>query len=254
MRVKAATLIIVGLLAGGVLLGQQEPVKPHEQSSQAAAEQHQNAAPSEEHATPRGQLAKASNEAAGVEEDENAQFKQSASVHLIARVTGLSLHAAYWVSIVFNFVILALLIVLISKSKLPAMFRTRTGDIQRGITEARKASEDANRRLADVESRLARLDADVAEMRNLAENEAAVEEQRMIQAVEDEKRKIVEAANSEIAAASKIAQRDLKAFAAELAVSLAQKQIRVDLDTDRALVSNFVEELNGTGSSGKGGR
>jgi F-type H+-transporting ATPase subunit b len=253
LRLQAAILLVAVLFTGSALHAQQSPAESP-QSSNSAQRDQSGAKQDQHHATPGGELARASNEAAGEEPEENAQLKHSPSVQLIAKYTGLSLHAAYWVSILFNFALLALLIVLISKSRLPAMFRTRTGEIQRGITEARKASDDANRRLADVETRLARLDAQVAEMRSIAEEEAVVEEHRILQALEDEKRKIVDSANAEIGNATKLAQRELKAFTAELAVSLAEKQIHVDSDTDRALVSNFVEQLNGSDSPGKGGR
>jgi hypothetical protein len=44
----------------------------------------------------------------------------------------------------------------------------------------------------------------------------------------------------------------LTAHAADLAVGLAQKQIHVDAATDKALVSNFAEELGSASeSSGK---
>jgi F-type H+-transporting ATPase subunit b len=153
-----------------------------------------------------------------------------------------------------NFAILAVLIVMFSKSKLPAMFRTRTDEIQRGMKEAQKASEDANRRLADIETRLQRLDADVAAMRAAADAEASAEDERIRQAAELEKKKIVEGAESEIAAAAKLARRELKTYVADLAVSLAEKRIHVDADTDRALVGNFVAQLKEPGAPGKDGQ
>jgi F0F1-type ATP synthase membrane subunit b/b' len=66
----------------------------------------------------------------------------------------------------------------------------------------------------------------------------------------------VESAQQEIAAAAKSARRELTAYAADLAVGLAQKQIHVDAATDQALVRRFAEELGGSEASGpgKGGR
>jgi len=46
-----------------------------------------------------------------------------------------------------------------------------------------------------------------------------------------------------IAAAAKAARRELTAYAADLAVALAQKQIRVDAATDQALVREFAGQL-----------
>lgn len=200
------------------------------------------------------QLAETSREAAGEEKSETAEFKQSASVKALARWTGLSLDWAYRLSIFLNFAILAVLIVLFSRSKLPAMFRTRTDVIQRGIREAQKASEDANRRLADIETRLSKLDTEVAQMRAGAESESAAEEERIKQAAELEKKKIVASAEAEISAAAKLARRELKSYAADLAISLAEKRINVDAEADRALVGNFVAQLNDPENPGKDGR
>ena len=189
------------------------------------------------------QLAEESREAAG-EGEEHGEFKHSPSVRWLARVTGLSLNAAYWVAVVLNFVVIAVAIGLFWKAKIPAAFRARTQDIQRGMEEARRSSEEAQKRLGDIEARLSKLDGEIAAMRATAEQEAAAEEERIRATVEEDKRKVVEAAEQEIEAAVRLARRDLKAYTAGLAVSLAEKQIRVDAGTDRALVRSFVSQLN----------
>ena len=48
------------------------------------------------------------------------------------------------------------------------------------------------------------------------------------------------------------ARRELTAYAADLAVGLAQKQIHVDAATDQALVRNFAGELGVSEASGPG--
>jgi F-type H+-transporting ATPase subunit b len=184
------------------------------------------------------------------EGDETAQFKHSASVHLLARITGLSDEAAYWLAVVLNFAIVAGVIVWASKKNLPAVFRNRTASIQKSIEEARKASDDANRRLAQVESRLSRLDDEINQMRANSEKEAAAEEERIKAAAAEDARHIIESAEQEIAAATKAARRDLTAYAADLAVDLAAKQIRVDMPTDKALVRRFAQQIS-NGSNGK---
>lgn len=215
------------------------------QPGPAAADQTQN--PPSQGAG--AELAETSRRAA--QEDENAQFKQSASVRWLASLTGLSPNSAYWVAILFNFVVVAGAIVIVSKSSLPAMFRTRTASIQRGIEEARQSSQDAQRRLHDIETRLGKLDSEIASMRSSAETEAAAEEARIRAATEEEGHKIAEAAAQEIEAAARLARRELTAYAADLAVSLASKRIQVDAATDRALVRGFVEQLPQTNGSGR---
>jgi F-type H+-transporting ATPase subunit b len=168
----------------------------------------------------------------------------------IADHLGLSLPNAYLLCVLLNFAVIAIVIIWASRKYLPGAFKARTAAIQKAMQEAQKASEEARRRLADIELRLTKLDVEIGTMRNAAEKEAAAEEARIQAAVEEEKRKIVESAQQEIAAAAKAARRELTAYAADLAVGLAKKQIHVDAATDQALVRNFAAQL-GTDSPGK---
>lgn len=205
---------------------------------------------STEPANPSAQNAPASSAPEKSGGDETEQFKHSASVQLLARITGLSPEGAYWLAVILNFAIVAGVIVWASKKNLPAVFRNRTASIQKAIEEARRASEDANRRLAEVESRLSRLGDEINQMRTTSEKEAAAEEERIKAATAEDARHIVESAEQEIAAATKAARRELTAYAADLAVTLAAKQIRVDAPTDQALVRRFAQQIS-NGASGK---
>jgi F-type H+-transporting ATPase subunit b len=192
-----------------------------------------------------------SNKEAGEPEDE-IKLKHSPSVKLVARLTGLSVDHAYLLCVLINFAMVAGLVFWAAKKNLPGMFRRRTADIHKAIQEARKASEDANKRLAGIESRLSRLDAEIGAMRTAAEKEAAAEDLRIRAAAEEDARRIVESAEQEIAAATKAARRELTAYAADLAVTLATRQIHVDSPTDQALVRNFAKGLgSNTGGPGK---
>ena len=186
------------------------------------------------------------------EDDEQPQFKHSWMVQWVAKLTGLNLDYAYWLCVVLNFAIVAGAVGYFSKKSLPGMFRNRTSSIQKAMQEARKASEDANRRLGEIEARLSRLDTEIAGMRATAEKEAAAEEARIKAAAEEDGRKIVESAEQEIAAAAKLARRELTSYAANLAVSLAARQIKVDPATDQALVQGFARELSPKSGGGDG--
>ena len=190
-------------------------------------------------------MTEASREAAG--EDETAEFKHSATVRWLARVTGLTPFTAYWVFVSLNFAIIAVLLVLLMKSKVPAAFRARTESIQEGIAEARRASEEAQRRLSDIESRLARLDVEIAAMAAAAEADGQKEEARIHAAAEEDRRKIVEAAEQEILAAARLARTELRAYVSELAVALAEKRIQVNASTDQELVRSFLDQLGKNG-------
>jgi len=188
-------------------------------------------------------LTRETREAAGEEEDEKGIFKRSPSVRYIAQILGVSVQTASLLSVLFNFAIIAGIAIWLGRKYLPGMFRDRSAAIQRAMQEAQKASEEARRRLADIESRLMKLDVEIGMMRDAAEKEAVAEEARIKAAAEEDARKIVESAQQEIAAAAKAARRDLTAYAADLAVGLAKKQIHVDAATDEALVHDFSAQL-----------
>ncbi len=244
---KWRRLAILLFMCAGALTAVAQEAPQHLQTTQVEPQK----------AQPAGQgglgaeLAKTSREAAG-EEDETTAFKESPSVQWVARHTGLSPRAAYWASIVLNFAIIAVVLVVVLKSNLPNLFRARTSAIQKGIEEARKASDDAQRRLSEIEQRLSKLDVEIGDMRRAAEADAAAEEQRIRAAAEEDKQKIIATAEQEIAVTARAARRELKAYVAELAVGLAERRIRVDSRTDQALVRSFVEQLGEPESNGSG--
>jgi len=251
--VRTCLLALLMLSCAGVLRAQEQRASPDNKHPVSSEQKQATGASAGRGQGPGRQLAHESREAAGEEKDEMAEFKQSASVQLIARLTGLKdLQKAYWLSVVLNFVVIAAAIVWAARKYLPGIFHDRSAAIQKAMQEAQKASEDARRRLAEIESRLMKLDVEIGMMRDAAEKEAAAEEVRIKAAAEEDARKIVALAEQEIAAAAKAARRQLTAYAADLAVGLARKQIHVDAATDQALVRNFSGQLGASSNdSGK---
>jgi F-type H+-transporting ATPase subunit b len=240
------------LLIGGTRL-----VVVHAQ--EAPASEPKKTATEEPRVTPGRELAHESNESVGRDEsggkeekDEMEEFKHSPSVAWISHQLHVSLQTAYWISFILNFAVIAAVMILAGRKFLPGIFRDRTAAIQKAMQEAQKASAEARQKLADIESRLQKLDVEIGMMRDAAEREGAAEEARIKAAAEEDAQKIVVSAEQEIAAAAKAARRQLTAHAADLAVGLAQKQIHVDAATDKTLVSNFAGELGSASeSSGK---
>src|SRR6202043_1160348 len=100
----------------GSLRAQEQPPQPQTPTNDSAR-QHQGAGEKLGRETPA---------ASGEEKDETAEFKQSASVRLVARLTGMSLEQAFWLSTGLNFVVIAALIFWGGRRYLPGMFRDRT--------------------------------------------------------------------------------------------------------------------------------
>lgn len=241
VRIEVLALVAVLCVGGSSLRAQQAPSAP---------DQHQGAG-EPERVTPGRELAHESREAAGEEKDEFEQFKHSPSVSWISEKLHISLQSAYWLSIVLNFVVIGGAILWAGRKFLPGIFRDRTAAIRKAMQEAQKASEEARTKLAEIESRLQKLDIEIGAIRDAALKEGAEEEKRIQTAAEEDARKIIAAAEQEIAAAGKAARRQLTAHAADLAVGLAQKQIHVDAATDQGLVRNFAAQLGSTENSGK---
>ena len=222
--------------------------RPAQQSApnQSAAPQKtdQSASRNDEEGGPAAELAEESREAAG---EEGSEFKQSASVRWVARITGLRPLVVYWILVTLNFVVIAVLLFLALKAKLPAMFRERNISIRKALDEARRTSAEAQQRLSAIEARLGKLDNEIAAMRASAEQESRAEEERIRSATEEEGQKIVAATEQEIAAAASLARRDLKAYVAELAVALAEKRIQVNPSMDEELLRSFVDEMGQNG-------
>ncbi|MGH9524771.1 MAG: hypothetical protein ACRD3E_19785 [Terriglobales bacterium] len=252
----ALVAVLLAALAGGAQSAPATKQSPAGASATTPVEQNAPASPGQTDQITQGSNANSSaqelaheSNAAEKGSDETNLFKHSPVVHWMASKLGISPQAEYWVLYSIDFLIIALLIAWGWKKNIPAAFRTRTATIRKTMDEAQAASADANRRLAEIEARLAKLDQEIAQMAASADAEAAAEEARIRAAAEQDSQRIVEAAQAEIESSTRTAVRDLKAYAADLAVTLAEKRIQVDPGTDHQLVANFSRELgknNGT--------
>lgn len=180
---------------------------------------------------------------------DEAQLKNSASLRWMARKVRVSTATAYASSVILNFLTIALLVVLFLRSKLRGYFQTRTRLIQQNLDEARNASSAAQQALQAIESRFAKLQTEISAMQAAADEQARHQEERVRVATAEEMRKISQVTEQEIAAAVKVAKRDFRVYAAELAVNLAAERIQVDTCTDEALIRAFVQQLTPKGSN-----
>jgi F-type H+-transporting ATPase subunit b len=142
-------------------------------------------------------------------------------------------------------VLLALGVAWLVVKFLPKAIRDRNTTIQKSLVDARTATEEARERLSGVEERLGKLDGEIAAMRVLAEQDSAKAAQRIKATVEDEKVRILAAAEQEITVATSHAQKQLQQYAAGLAIEHAAHKLVVSAETDRLLVQGFAERLTG---------
>jgi F-type H+-transporting ATPase subunit b len=223
---------------------------PESQPAQAgASESTPNAAP-ENSAAPIKAAAPEEKKAED-SESETAAFRHSPVVQKLASILHLPIETAAKLFEFINFGILAFSILYFVVKFLPGVFRNRKAALQKQLVDARSATDVANDRLNGVEQRLARLDQDIDAIRKQVEQDASQDEARIKAALEEERLRIVESAGHEIEAAGAAAQRELKRFAAELAIERATGQLSLTPETDRKLVQNFAR---GLGNNNQGGR
>jgi F-type H+-transporting ATPase subunit b len=178
-------------------------------------------------------------------------YRHSASVKLIARWLHLDKESAALLFEYLNFAILAGAVLYALSKYLPKTFRENRKNIQQRLLDARTATQQAHERLAAIEQRLGRLDEEIAAISKQAEKDSVEDEARIKASIEEERRRIVDAASKDIAAAASAAQRDLKRFAAGLAVDRAAQRIVLTEDDDRGLLQEFAQSL-GQHAQGRG--
>jgi F-type H+-transporting ATPase subunit b len=154
-----------------------------------------------------------------------------------------------WLEIgkVLNLLLVAAVLVWALRKPLSNFFASRSQTIRDQLAEAQKARLEAEAKLAEIGSRMSRLDDEIHEIKLTAEREAKEEYQRLLTAAEQDADKIVERSRQEINGITRAAQQELKIHVAELSVQMAEEKIRGEItDADRGRIfSRFVTKLGG---------
>jgi len=147
---------------------------------------------------------------------------------------------------VVNFAIMAGAVGYLIVKNAGPFFAARSRKIREEMIQGEDARQEAERRAAEVDRRLANLETEIAGLRAESQKETEHEVERMRQRTAAEMAKIQANAEQEIVAAGKTARAELKRYAAELAIGLAERKIRtrMNAETQDALVGGFVHELD----------
>jgi F-type H+-transporting ATPase subunit b len=223
-RSRFAGYFITGLLGIGVL---SLPVAKAQQPSSSAAS---GASRAEKMDAPETK-------------SETQQFRHAVPVQKIAHLTHMSTETTAKIFEDMNSAILIGAILWFLLRMVPKILRQRSDTLQKQLLDARLATTQANERLSAVEERLSKLGIEIEAIREQTERESASDEKHIHEALEAERQRIVASAEQEIEAAGAAARRDLKKFAAELAVDRALGRIHLSLEDDHALIRTFAEGL-----------
>jgi F-type H+-transporting ATPase subunit b len=103
----------------------------------------------------------------------------------------------------------------------------------------------ATAQLAAIDKKMAVLPAELDALRKTGAEELTAEESRMRQAAESERTRLLDQARREIDAQLKVAQRQLLAHTADLAVAIASKRVKATITAaDQArLVDRYLGQL-----------
>jgi F0F1-type ATP synthase membrane subunit b/b' len=122
---------------------------------------------------------------------------------------------------------------------------TRREAIKQELVQAREQKAQALAKLAEADSLLSRLDADVRAIQEHAHQEAESERQRVAAATTAEVEKLKQQAEREIQTADKVARKALREFFAKRSVELARETVRSRMrpEDDRHLMEESIGEL-----------
>jgi len=124
-------------------------------------------------------------------------------------------------------------------------FAQRSASIRKGLEEGRKALEASQAQLKTVEAKLQHLEEEIAAFKASAGREMEAERQRSKLAEAEEAEKIFQAVRAQTEVALRAAKLELKSYAAEQAVQLAEEIIRRRLDEAgrKKLVEDFLARV-----------
>ncbi len=177
---------------------------------------------------------------AAAAEDPNDVYRHSATVRWIAHSFHTSTESAARTFEAINFLILALAILIPLSRILPGVLRRRSLALREQFDSTRKATEEANAQLAALRAQLGDLGSEIEAIRRQVAAEMDSDEARHRSAVQEETARILASAGQEIDNAAAEAQRELRSFAANLALDKALAGLTVTAEQDHALIDDFV--------------
>ena len=145
-----------------------------------------------------------------------------------------------------NLVIFLTILYLLLRKPTREFFRQRLASVRETLDKAAREKQVAMAKMAELDTRLNRLDADLRDIGTQSDREAAAERARMEAEAKKDVEKIREMATREVESAKQVALADLRAFAATTAVDLAEQMIRREMTPadDAKLVARVGEELS----------
>ena len=153
---------------------------------------------------------------------------------------------------IFNFALLAAVLVYVGRKPLQEMFASRREEIAGDIDKASALLEEAESRSAEWQKRLADLDAELESIRVTARQRAEEEGERILAEAADGAERIrrdaVAAVEHELRRAQEQLREEAASLSTELATGILDREVG-DSDRDR-LMDEFISRVDSSGGSG----
>ncbi|HYN10808.1 MAG TPA: ATP synthase F0 subunit B [Vicinamibacterales bacterium] len=143
---------------------------------------------------------------------------------------------------IVNFAALAGILVYFLRSPVGTYLRTRSETIRKDLVEAAALRSSAEKQLDDMRTSLARLPAELDELKRRGQEELAAERVRMKETTAREREKLLERTRRDIDLQFRLARRALIEHTADLAMSLARKRVERSITPDdhRRLIEQYA--------------
>lgn len=146
-----------------------------------------------------------------------------------------------------NLAIFVFILVKLLRKPLSDAFKAKRESIREALVKAEAEKQAAMAMLADAEAKLAALETEKAEVLRHAEQEAADESGRIAGQAQSDVQKLKEQADAEVQRLQKSVKHELKKFAADESVRLAEAKLkeRIGQNGDSRLVEAGITAIGG---------
>ena len=133
------------------------------------------------------------------------------------------------------------------KGALSVMFKARKEELITMLAQAERDKAEGEAQVKDLEAKMAGLETELAGILSKAETDAEAEKQRVLEAAKAEATQILAQAQTEIGIQKRLAEQELRALVAELAIEGAAKRLEAKLQGPEAgkALDRAIQQIGG---------
>jgi F-type H+-transporting ATPase subunit b len=146
-----------------------------------------------------------------------------------------------------NFAIYGAALYFMLRGALSAMFKARKEELITLLAQAEKDKAEGEAQVKELEAKMADLEGELAGILSKAEVDAEAEKQRVLEAARAEATQILAQAQTEIGNQKRLAEQELRALVAELAIEGAAKRLEAKLQGPEAAkaLDRAIQQIGG---------